>query len=62
MKIKPTYRTRAVWDEHYPEEWPLERIDVQDFERPVFSRILGPDGEPLEYDYPPIGFDLRARR
>lgn len=37
-------------------------IQVHEDEWPTHSPILGPDGEPLEYEpKPTIGFDLRRR-
>lgn len=37
--------------------------DVEAYEthRPSHSQLLGPDGEPLAYDLPTIGFDMRPR-
>ena len=32
---------------------------IQEAERPEFSKLLGPDGNPLRYQRPQIGFDLR---
>lgn len=62
MKIKATYRPRAMWDEHYENDCDLRGGDVFESDRPQFSALLGPDGQPLEYEYQAIGFDLRARR
>lgn len=62
MKIKASFRPRAMWDEHYENDCDLRGGDVFESDRPQFSALLGPDGQPLEYEYQPIGFDLRARR
>lgn len=59
MKIKPTFRPRAMWDEHYETNSSTFGMDVFEADRPLYSPVLGPDGEPLEYEYPAIGFDLR---
>lgn len=63
MKIPATYRkrTRAAWDEHEAFSEDVGTIEVYESQRPRYSEVLGPDGEPLEYDYMPIGFDLRRR-
>ena len=62
MKIKPTYRTRSMWDDHYESEYDARGVEVFEDDRPRFSSVLGPDGTPLEYDYQPIGFDLRGQK
>ena len=36
-------------------------LDVFVTEKETHSQILGPDGEPLEYEQEPFGFDLRPR-
>ena len=62
MKIKATYRTSAMWDEHYETDSGGGSVEVFESDRPTHSSVLGPDGAPLEYDYQPIGFDLRRRK
>jgi hypothetical protein len=34
---------------------------VHEGDKPEESRLLGPDGKPLRYAKPPMGFDLRPR-
>lgn len=51
---QPLYdESMDLWGESKGEEvWESE---------PRKSRVLGPDGEPLEYERQRLGFDLRAR-
>lgn len=35
---------------------------VHEQQRETHSRLLGPDGQPLRYDRPKVGFDLSPRR
>lgn len=34
-----------------------DQVEVSD--RPAESKLLGPDGRPLKYERPVVGFDLR---
>lgn len=34
---------------------------VHEQDHPTHAQLLGPDGRPLRYDRPPMGFDLRPR-
>lgn len=35
---------------------------VHESDKPEESKLLGPDGRPLRYHRPPMGFDLRPRK
>lgn len=34
---------------------------IHETDKPVFSKLLGPDGQPLRYEQRKIGFDLRKK-
>lgn len=34
---------------------------VHELDRPTHSKLLGPDGKPLQYERQKIGFDLRPK-
>lgn len=48
---------RSPWGD----ETPFAHVAIE-AERPVTSALLGPDGRPLQYAAPVLGFDLRGRR
>jgi hypothetical protein len=37
-------------------------ITIHEQERPEQSSVLGPDGRPLRYEKPALGFDLTRRK
>jgi hypothetical protein len=48
----------------YENDWDCGRVATQCevSDRPLHSKLLGPDGNPLPYKHPPkIGFDLTPR-
>lgn len=47
---------RSPWGD----EAPFAHVAIE-AERPVTSALLGPDGSPLRYAAPVLGFDLRRR-
>ncbi|MTH36620.1 hypothetical protein GL279_18745 [Paracoccus limosus] len=47
---------RSPWGD----EAPFAHVAIE-AERPVTSALLGPDGSPLRYATPALGFDLRGR-
>lgn len=60
MKIPATYRTVRAFDD-WQEHGSVGGQTVHEREKPSYSPVLGPDGAPLEYEYQPLGFDLRGR-
>lgn len=50
---------KIIWDE-YESGWCADHIHESD--KSIFSKLLGPDGQPLKYEQRKIGFDLRIKQ
>ena len=48
------------WD-YLEDEGEVHGLEVWVTEYETHSQLLGPDGEPLQYEQHPFGFDLRPR-
>lgn len=48
------------WD-YLDDEGEVHGREVYVTEQETHSQLLGPDGEPLQYEQQPFGFDLRPR-
>ena len=53
--------TQFWWPDDMHERGFCADVEAYETERPPHSTLLGPDGEPLPYDLPTIGFDLLRR-
>lgn len=50
------------WFDNDMDQWGKTRGDEVFEGNPRFSRLLGPDGAPLVYAKPKLGFDLTPRK
>lgn len=63
MKIPRTARANRSLDDDWWNEAPEISTTVHEGDYPAYSCVLGPDGNPLEYEArTPLGFDTRPRR
>ena len=54
--------TQAIWPDDMDQMGYMSDHIALFVEDPGFSQVLGPTGEPLEYEPHPFGFDLRMKQ